>query len=211
MTTHAVRLSLTALGLLGFAFAWPPSSAQGADDPKAVAALEKLGATIQRDDKAPGKPVSSVHFFQKAIKNDDLVHLKGVPDLKRLELIGTGVTDDGLAHIKGLTKLESLDLGYAKVTDAGLAHLKELKELKHLTLSGSSLAKVAIKGEGLAHLKGLSKLEFLDLDFTELTDEGLAHLKDLKELKKLSLSSTKVTDTGVADLKKALPKTTIRR
>src|SRR5437764_14712830 len=77
-----------------------------ADEASAVAALEKLGAKIKRDDKQPGKPVVEV------------------------VLEDTKVTDAGLKDLKDLKSLESLNLFNTKVTDAGLKELKDLKNLK---------------------------------------------------------------------------------
>ncbi len=78
----------------------------------------------------------------------DLVHLKGLTQLKRLDLEGTQVTDAGLVHLKGLTQLEWLDLVGTQITDVGLVHLK-----------------------------GLTQLETLGLYDTQVTDAGLAELK----------------------------------
>ena len=52
-----------------------------------------------------------------------LRHLKGLINLRFLELIDLEVTDTDLEHLKGLTKLEGLRLENLEVTDAGLEHL----------------------------------------------------------------------------------------
>jgi hypothetical protein len=46
------------------------------------------------------------------------------------------VTDAGLEHIKGLTQLRTLDLTQTKVTGTGLEHLKGLTQLQTLKLLG---------------------------------------------------------------------------
>ena len=79
----------------------------------------------------------------------DLVHLRGLPSLELLGLMGTQVTDGGLVHLKGLTNLETLDLGVTRVTDAGLEHLR-----------------------------GLTKLEGLWLNYTQVTDEGVKKFRE---------------------------------
>ena len=53
-----------------------------------------------------------------------LVHLKGLTELKELDLSDTRVTDVGLVHVKGLTKLQYLDPSGTQVTDAGLVDLQ---------------------------------------------------------------------------------------
>ena len=44
------------------------------------------------------------------------------------------MTDAGLEHLKGLTQLRVLNLANTKVTDAGLEHLKGLTQLRMLYL-----------------------------------------------------------------------------
>ena len=41
----------------------------------------------------------------------ELVHLKGLTNLRELNLNGTDITDAGLVHLEGLTNLQSLQLG----------------------------------------------------------------------------------------------------
>ena len=77
------------------------TGAARADEASAVAALEKLGAKIKRDETKPGKPVIQV------------------------SLGNTAVTDAGLKELKELKQLTYLDINDTKVT---LAALKELKE-----------------------------------------------------------------------------------
>jgi Leucine-rich repeat (LRR) protein/tRNA A-37 threonylcarbamoyl transferase component Bud32 len=130
------------------------------------------------------------------VSDAGLVHLKGLTNLKFLNLGETPVSDTGLAHLKGLTNLKGLRLSSAKVSDAGVVHLKGLTNLTSLDLVGTQ-----VSGAGLAHLKGLTNLESLHLVGTQVSDAGLAHLKGLTNLKGLRLSSAKVSDPGLAHLK----------
>ena len=66
----------------------------------AVAAIKKLGGRVAFDKRKPGKPVVTVI------------------------LSGPKVTDAGLVHLKGMTNLRVLDLAYTKVTDAGVKDLQ---------------------------------------------------------------------------------------
>src|SRR5947209_7412588 len=84
------------------------SGAARADEASAVKAVEKLGGTVTRDDKLPGKPVIGVN-------------LTGTHD--------TQVTDAGLMELKDLKQLTTLYLNSTKVTGAGLKELKDLKQL----------------------------------------------------------------------------------
>jgi hypothetical protein len=82
-----------------------------AAEDSAVAALEKVGAGIRRDEKRPGKPVLWVDLTNKTQVTD--ADLKGLKDLKSLQLLNLGVT---------------------RVTDACLKDLKDLKSLRTLNL-----------------------------------------------------------------------------
>jgi Leucine-rich repeat (LRR) protein len=197
------RLFACLLVALAIAQLLPAPAARGADDPAAIAAIEKLKGVIDRDNTKPGKPVTEVVFLLAG--DDDLAHLGGLPDLKSLHLRGQKITDKGLKEVGKLTKLEALDMAATAITDDGLAHLKDLKAMKYLTLSGSLKQKVALKGAGLAHLKGMDKLEFLGLSNSDVGDDALVHLEGLKNLKTVGLSGSKVTTAGVAKLKKAIP------
>ena len=79
-----------------------PSALVRADDAedKAVAFVEKLGGKVTRDDKLPGKPVTT------------------------LDLVGTKMTDAGLKELAALKSLSSLNLTGTKVTDAGEKELQ---------------------------------------------------------------------------------------
>jgi hypothetical protein len=59
------------------------------------------------------------------IADAGLAHLKGLTELRELNLRGTKVTDTGLRHLRGLTGLRRLDLRHTKVTAAGVRGLQE--------------------------------------------------------------------------------------
>ena len=63
---------------------------------------------------------------KSSVTDAELVHLKGLTNLKSLSLYKTQITDAGLVHLKGLTKLTSLNLSYCKqITDAAVSKLKK--------------------------------------------------------------------------------------
>jgi hypothetical protein len=174
---------------------------------RAVLALERAGATVVRDEKAPGRPVTEIHLSDP-FEGAELEALRVLPRLKRLTLNRREVPDGGpapvglaeltdaeLAPVAGLTGLEALDISGAKVTDAGLALLKRLTRLQELTL-----ARLPITDAGLAHLRGLARLESLRLTDVPITDAGLAHLNGLPSLHDLSLSRVRVTGPGLVHL-----------
>jgi WD40 repeat protein len=144
----------------------------------AVAALEKVGAGIRRDETRPGKPVVWVDLTKRAQVTD--ADLKGLKDLKNLQM---------------------LNLGLTRATDACLKGLKDLKSLQTLNLPLTQ-----VTDEGLKDLKDLQGLLILNLGGTQVTDAGLKNLRGLKSLQLLDLTNTRVTDAGLQDIKEALPK-----
>jgi hypothetical protein len=87
---------------------------------KAVKAIEKLGGTVTRDDKATGKPIVGVDLDRTQVTDAGLKMLAGLKQLQKLNLDHTRVTDTGLKELAGLKHLEVLVLSGTKVTDAGL-------------------------------------------------------------------------------------------
>jgi WD40 repeat protein/serine/threonine protein kinase len=184
-----------------------PVNGVPADESGIVAALQKVGAGIRRDEKQPGKPVWWVDLTNRTKVTD--ADVKGLKNLKRLNMLNLGVTqvtDECLTELKDLKSLETLNIPFTRVTDAGLEHLKDLQGLQIL-----NLAMTRVTDTGLKHLKGLKSLRLLDLTGTGVTDAGVKHLKELKSLQWLLLPRTKVTDAGLNDLKQALPKCRIDR
>jgi Leucine Rich repeat len=160
------------------------------------------------------------------VSGASLAHLRGLPSLRLVQLLGvrladpdfanlekltslesldlssaTGITDVGLARIGGLTGLKRLVLSRTKVTDSGLAHIRGLTTLSYLTLMGTG-----VTDGGLPAIAGLPALTFLDLAQTKVTDAGLPTLGSLKNLTRLRVKQTGVTDVGVSALQVANPK-----
>jgi hypothetical protein len=133
---------------------------------KALAAIQREGVEIERDESAPGKPVVRIVFGSEAEATDaDLARLKSIPELRSLAIVSRGVTDAGLVHLKGLTKLRSVYFGLCAITDQGLEPLQQLTGLEEVTLLNT---KVTEAGRGALE-KALPKLS------SRLEQEALAY------------------------------------
>ncbi len=143
---------------------------------KGVAAVERLGGTVTRDEERPGKPVVEVHLGFSQATDADLKELAGLKRLQVLALPHTAVTDAGLKELAALPALRKLYLNDTGVTDAGMKELARLRSLQTLYLGG-----------------------------TAVSDAGLKQLAALKGLQSLKVHSTSVTAEGVKELKAALP------
>ena len=136
-----------------------PKDAAVADPAAAmIAALTEKGATIERDASDPDQAVIAITVSGPGFKSTDLLYLKDLPRLRKLNLSHTPVSNQDLAQLEGLNELEELDLSATKVSDAGLVALKKLGNLRKLNLSQTIVTDV-----GLKELKGLVKLEELTL------------------------------------------------
>jgi hypothetical protein len=87
------------------------AAAPGSEEQTAIQAIEKLGGTITRDDKQPGRPVVAVDLSGSR---------------------NSVVTDAELKDLEELEQLQTLHLSWTQVTDAGLKNLEELEQLQTL-------------------------------------------------------------------------------
>lgn len=148
----------------------------------AIAAVEKAGGKVVRDETVSDKPVMAINFGVSQVNDAGLETLKPFAGLKVLTLNNTKVTDAGLDQVKSLTSLEKLYLVDTGITDAGLARLKDLKKLRVLSLAG-----------------------------TKVTDACIDQIKGMGSVQEVFLAGTKVTDAGIMKLKEASPKLKIDR
>jgi hypothetical protein len=179
-TMNRLAVPILAFGLLVAVMSSVSAAEPNAEQAKAVAEIEKLGGRVKVDEKSPGKPVILVYLDGTQVTDAGLEHLKGLSQLRTLNLKDTQVTDAGLKRLKGLSQLQSLDLANTRATDAGLEYLN-----------------------------GLTQLQTLFLEGTQVTDAGLEHLKGLTQLRWLAVNGTRVTDAGAKDLQQALPQVRI--
>ena len=140
--------------------------------------------------------LEQLHLFQGA--DDKLVHaLKGLDELRELQLHGPGITNDALLTIGKLHRLKSLSLAGTRIDDDGLAQLRCLENLHRLDLSSTP-----IRGAGLHHLAQCPALDTLSLARTGIDDKDLAPVGTLAHLRELDLSETVVQGSGLGHLAK---------
>ena len=60
-------------------------------------------------------------------------------DVEEVDLSRTKVTDDGLEHLKGLTQLRVLNLRETSVSDSGLVNIDALTNLEELDLAVNNI------------------------------------------------------------------------
>lgn len=121
-----------------------------------------------------------------------LSHLRGLKNLRELEIYGAGLTDASLSNLSGLENLRKLYLSDSTITDDALRHLADLPNLEHLVLD-----KTRVTGEGFKHLRSLPKLERLSFRECPIENDHLIHLRDLGLKSTLFLDEMPITDEGL--------------
>jgi len=125
--------------------------------------------------------------------SDGLEALKGLVQLRELDLGKTGIDDAGAEPLSALTSLEILNFRETSITPAGVKHLSPLSRLKTLRLE------VVLNDEALAAIGALTELEELDAGLHDVTDTGLASISGLTKLRKL-VAQRETTDAGLAHI-----------
>ena len=121
---------------------------------------------------------------------EELPLLAEFPQLRHVELSGSGFDDAVIRYLSQLREVERLDLNSTAFTDAGLAALETIPRLKLLNLSNTS---VGIRGIGA--LRQQPNLEEIDLSWCpRVNDEAVAMLATFPRLKRVSLLNTATSD-----------------
>jgi internalin A len=180
-------------GPLSIPYGWCPEP--DTEPERAIAAIKKACGRVTIDENRPGKPVVGVRLTGFPVNDGVLSRLKGLTQLRSLELQCAQITDAGLESLKGLTQLQTLNLEWTHVTDAGLEHLKGLVQLRSLSLNATQ-----VTDAGLKCLEGMNRLQDLDLERVRVTDPGLQCLEGLRQLQQLNLAHSEVAGAGLAHL-----------
>lgn len=143
------------------------------------------------------------------LSDTTLSYLEGLVHLRHLCISNAGgITDAGLAHLKGLHELRWLELAHSQIKGPGLANLKRIEKrflygsrvddeglagLSRCTyLFGLDLSESLVKGPGLSHLRNLKGLDNLVLTNTPLRD--LEPVRHFEKLTILWIQGTQVVD-----------------
>jgi hypothetical protein len=104
----------------------------------------------------------------KAVTDEGVRALAGLPGLRHLDLGGTAVTDRALDVLGTIPALESISLWGTRITDGGMRALGACDALRSVNLSGTGVGDAAVRAlAGKPHLHTFHSGH-------GLTDEGLA-------------------------------------
>jgi len=159
-----------------------------------------------------------------SVTSDGMVHLAGMTDLTKLNLMRTHIDDKGLESLAGMKKLRDLRLRGTSIDGSGLKHVLGSKDtLVYLDISETPFGSegmptiaefknletlemwaALIRDDDVPNLLGLTKLRDLSLEqCSRLTSAGLAKLAALPSLESLNIKQTRIDDDGLIELSKA--------
>ena len=119
-----------------------PAYGVGLDELRAIFPLRQAGVTMLRE--SPGMPIFAVSFTPENFDPTLLANLKGLPNIRQVQLSGTGVTDADLEKLLSLRMLTGVGLDNTAITDAGLLRLKTLSYLSMVEHEGTSVSEQAV-------------------------------------------------------------------
>lgn len=125
------------------------------------------------------------------LKDDPLLFLHPLSNLKKLNLLGCHINNQSLQSLKSLKALTHLELecGWDLIDNKGIKIIAELPELQELNLEGCGV----ISNKSLQTLGLMPHLKSLRLENNrEITPEGIATFKALKPNVRLSLKNCDV-------------------
>jgi hypothetical protein len=89
-------------------------------------------------------------FDKEGLSDEELQHLRAIPELKIVRICSDRITDAGIAVLRAMLDIEVLHLYSKKLTDACLKDIANLKNLRSLDLSGSpGISHAALASWGL--------------------------------------------------------------
>jgi hypothetical protein len=155
---------LLILGLLlaGVPYAW-----------NAVAQRVDLGP---RDKMVDGER----HITLTGWDQTDYAVIRERPDAAVLQMANPDVTDETLEFVRGMNQLKELDLNDTQITDKGLTVLKELPALTSVRLKGTKITDAGFQ----SHLAGKETLIELDVRDTPVASKTMRSWKNAREGRK---------------------------
>ncbi len=139
--------------------------------------------------------ISSLEYVSPPFRDDELRQMKGMSNLRSLDLSHGKFSDFGLEVVGTMSSLSSLKLSNQPISNRYLSMLSQLLQLESLDLDGTP-----ISDEGLRAIENLPKLTHLNISQTAITDQGLASVGKAVNLQWLDMSSTRFTDKGIVNL-----------
>jgi hypothetical protein len=121
-----------------------------------------------------------LHVTLTGWDGNDYSFLQSKPNTVVLQMANPDVTDSTLVYLKGMSQLRELDLSATQITDEGLAILAELPNLKELRLKGTKITDEGFR-KYLATKESLQKLDLRDTNVVGKTKRAWKNAKEGRE------------------------------
>ena len=139
--------------------------------------------------------LQGLHTLRWLTRDEDLLGVRKLTELKALDLQGLDISDDGMQHLAGLPALEELVLNGTAVTSAGLEHVAQgLPELESIVYIDSVITVPVIDA-----LNKMPKLRQLGL-LARFDEESWSKLASLQEVRELNLSKCEIPNRDLSPL-----------
>src|SRR4051794_1794138 len=104
MTCRLLSFSWSCFVFL-MACCWTCGHEQAGDESQAIAAIQKMGGQVVRDQKRTSKPVTEVHLYAGKTKGIGLQPLTQLPEIEWIGLHLSDITEADLVYLQQLHKL----------------------------------------------------------------------------------------------------------
>jgi hypothetical protein len=157
----------------------------------------------------------SLKFFHPSLRSEKFtgsgfIHLKALPKLERLTLVGTTAGDAALEAIGQLPNLKEFRTWHTAQTQAANAHLAKLTNLTSLRIGQRLPSFVkdpapSFDESTMDVIAQIKSLESLELAEARLSAKIIPQLKALPKLKRLKFETVDISSADVDAVKAALP------
>ncbi|MEX2310666.1 MAG: hypothetical protein WD738_24075 [Pirellulales bacterium] len=164
-----------------------------------VQSLSLANDTYATGERIPGRP-------QNQMSDAGFAKLRGMRELRSIQLGGTDVTDECVTYLLLMPNLKCIYLDGTKITGSGISRLGTLKELWLLELNGCP-----ISADGYKELGQLKNVRHLALCDVGMRDADLEELNKMWQLTSLFLWKSNVSEESLKRFSDEHPNCRIQR
>jgi len=169
-----------------------------------IAELDLRGASLTRSGlgllgQLPN--LRSVNLLGSGTLAAEWVGLAAATQIESLNLENTPINDESLGGVGALVNLKSLNLSRTHVTDVGFQHLVKLSKLESFSCADTSITGVGF--EAFTKKYAGSPLREINVNNTQFGAGGFPHIDGLSTLEILVAGSAGVTDLSVQEIRRA--------
>jgi Leucine-rich repeat (LRR) protein len=176
-----------------------------------IAELDLRGAALTRSGlgllgQLPN--LRSVNLLGSGTLSAEWVGLASATQIETLNLENTTINDESLTSVGALVNLKSLSLSKTHVTDVGFQHLVNLSKLESFSCADTSITGVGF--EAFTKKYAGAPLREINVNNTHFGAGGFPHIDGISTLETLVAGSAGVTDVAIQEIRRAKSLKTLR-